>query len=94
MVNRSDDTAVDKEDKDKIVNTTTVSYEDPAGAKYSHTNALIVGAAVHCPNCRSEYRERMHRRWWMRLLPGSRYYRCKDCHREYIKWWFIAYEIA
>ena len=44
MVNKSDDTAVDKEDKDKIVNTTTVSYEDRAGAKYSYTKVLIVGA--------------------------------------------------
>jgi len=54
VVNKSDDTAVDKEDKrrkqdkdmhkDKIANTTTVSYEDRAGAKYSYTTVLTVGA--------------------------------------------------
>jgi hypothetical protein len=37
----------DKEDKDmrqdQITNTTTVRYEDRAGAKYSHTKVLIVG---------------------------------------------------
>jgi len=54
MINKSDDRAVDKEDKqdkegkdmrqDQITNSTTVSYEDRAGAKYSHTNVLTVGA--------------------------------------------------
>ena len=50
MINKSDDTPIDKEDKqdkdmrqDQITNTTTVSYEDRAGAKYSHTKVLIVG---------------------------------------------------
>ena len=57
MINKPDDRAVGKEDKqdkgdkedkdvrqDQITNTTTVSYEDRAGAKYSYTKVLIVGA--------------------------------------------------
>ena len=53
MVDKSDGTAVDKEDiqrkrdknmhKNKITNTTTVSYEDKDGAKYSYTTVLIAG---------------------------------------------------
>ena len=48
------DAALDKADKqdkedtdmrqDKIANTTTVSYEDRAGARYSYTYVFIVGA--------------------------------------------------
>ena len=54
MVDKSDGTAVDKEDnqrkrdknmhKNKITNTTTISYEDRDGAKYSYTTVLTAGA--------------------------------------------------
>lgn len=47
---RADDTAADKENRqekdmrqDKITNRTIVSYEDRAGAKYSHADVLTVG---------------------------------------------------
>ena len=53
MISKPGDRAVGKEDKqdkedkdmrqDQFTNTTTVSYGDRAGAKYSHTKVLIVG---------------------------------------------------
>lgn len=42
-----------------------------------------------CPHCR-ETMTRIHRALWMRLLPGSRFYRCGGCYRQYLKFigWF------
>jgi hypothetical protein len=33
-------------------------------------------------DCGFEHFERIPRRWWMRLLPGRRFYRCGQCGKE------------
>jgi len=35
-----------------------------------------------CSACDENLFYRIRRRWWMRLIPGSRFYRCASCHRE------------
>ena len=41
---------------------------------------------IHCPKCQSRNRTRIARSWWMRLLPGSRYYQCYSCYQRYLRW--------
>ena len=41
---------------------------------------------IRCPNCKSRDRNRISRSWWMRLLPGSRYYQCYRCYQQFIRW--------
>jgi len=41
---------------------------------------------TRCPKCQSRNRTRISRIWWMRLLPGSRYYQCYSCYQPYLKW--------
>ena len=37
-----------------------------------------------CPKCGSELADRSRRKWWMRLIPGSRRYRCEECSTRYL----------
>lgn len=41
-----------------------------------------------CPICMAtDYKDqakRLHRKFWMRLLPGSQYYRCPKCRTEFV----------
>jgi hypothetical protein len=41
---------------------------------------------TRCPKCQSRNRTRTARNWWMRLLPGSRYYQCYSCYQRYLRW--------
>ncbi|MBN1465566.1 hypothetical protein JXA02_07385 [candidate division KSB1 bacterium] len=34
---------------------------------------------TRCPECANSRLVRLHRKWWMRLIPGTRYYRCSSC---------------
>jgi hypothetical protein len=36
-----------------------------------------------CPFCQSQDTYRIHRRFWMRLIPFSRFYHCRDCLRTF-----------
>jgi hypothetical protein len=35
-------------------------------------------------NCGQSFWERVRRKFWMRLLPGSKYYRCKHCEKKFL----------
>lgn len=37
-----------------------------------------------CPKCGSSARNRIHRGFWIRLLPFSRFYKCLDCSTHYM----------
>jgi len=37
-----------------------------------------------CPVCSSHVRTRIHRKFWMRLIPWSKYYVCADCKCRYL----------
>lgn len=36
------------------------------------------------PKCQDFRHERIHRRWWMRLVPGTKYYSCNRCRSKFI----------
>jgi hypothetical protein len=42
-------------------------------------------ADKRCPQCYSLRFYRIYRSWWMRLMPGSRCYKCNQCHSKFIK---------
>jgi len=37
-----------------------------------------------CPDCKSHVRTRIHRKFWMRLVPWSKHYLCAQCRCEYL----------
>jgi hypothetical protein len=39
---------------------------------------------ITCPRCHSTERERIHRNWWLRLIPQSRQYLCIRCYKKYV----------
>jgi hypothetical protein len=41
---------------------------------------MIIRFTSRCPICKNEKLERVHRAWWMRILPGTRFYRCPTCN--------------
>jgi hypothetical protein len=56
--------------------------------RISHLGVLTLGK--RCPKCKSRGRSRIHRSWWMRLLPGSKHYVCSMCGSRflYVSWLF------
>ena len=42
----------------------------------------LSGKGLSCRKCSHEILLRVHRTWGMKLLPGSRLYRCDKCHEE------------
>lgn len=48
-----------------------------------------------CPKCQDVWNERIYRKWWMRLIPGTKYYRCNRCRSKFmIIFWRNALEIS
>ena len=37
-----------------------------------------------CPKCTDVKHERINRKWWMRLIPGTKYYRCDRCRSKFV----------
>jgi len=37
-----------------------------------------------CPKCTDFKHERISRKWWMRLIPGTKYYRCDKCRSKFV----------
>ena len=37
-----------------------------------------------CPRCQNFKHERIHRKWWMRLIPGTKYYSCNRCRSKFM----------
>jgi len=37
-----------------------------------------------CPICGDSKHQRIHRRWWMHLIPSSKYYSCNRCRSKYM----------
>ena len=37
-----------------------------------------------CPQCGYFMHEGLHRKWWMRLLPGMKYFSCNRCRSRYM----------
>ena len=49
-------------------------------SRVSAHSKIITGFSMNlCPKCQSDHTQRVHRDWWMRLLPGSRSIHCSDC---------------
>ena len=46
------------------------------------TKKLALGKK--CPNCMSKLRHRLTRKTWMRLMPWTRRYYCKECDTDYV----------
>jgi len=46
------------------------------------TYMVRVTEEFQCSSCEDNLFYRVRRRWWMRLMPGSRCYKCASCHRE------------
>jgi len=40
------------------------------------------GKGLSCYHCAHQIFLRVHRSWWMKLIPGSRLYRCDKCNEE------------
>ncbi len=50
---------------------------------------------IKCPRCENVRHERIYRKWWMRFIPGTKYYRCNRCGSKYIiAFWRNALEIS
>jgi len=48
-----------------------------------------------CPKCQDVWYQRIYRKWWMRLMPGTKYYRCNRCRSKFvIIFWRSALEIS
>ena len=48
-----------------------------------------------CPQCQDVRHERIHRKWWMRLMPGTKHYRCDRCRSKFmIIFWRKALSVA
>ena len=43
---------------------------------------LIKGKA--CPKCKDGNRFRVRRSTWMRMIPGTKFYKCVDCDSKYL----------
>ena len=37
-----------------------------------------------CPKCRDVKHERIYRKWWMHLIPGTKYYSCNRCRSKFM----------
>ena len=37
-----------------------------------------------CPNCRDTWYDRIYRKSWMRLIPGTKYYYCNNCRYKFM----------
>ena len=37
-----------------------------------------------CPNCRDIWYDRIYRKNWMRLIPGTKYYYCNRCRYKFM----------
>ena len=48
------------------------------------TEMLSSARSKICPTCQSTDRVRIRRRFWMRLSPFSKHYRCNTCGRQFI----------
>ena len=48
------------------------------------TMMAILVRGKSCPRCRNIERHRLRRSFWMRLLPGSRYYLCENCEVKFV----------
>jgi DNA-directed RNA polymerase subunit M/transcription elongation factor TFIIS len=38
-----------------------------------------------CPKCNGDEVTRMHRPFWLRLVPMSKYYCCRDCGHRFVR---------
>ncbi len=48
-----------------------------------------------CPKCQDFKHERIHRKWWMHLIPGTKYYSCDRCRCKFvIAFWRSTLEIS
>lgn len=48
-----------------------------------------------CPECGATEYERIYRKWWMRLIPGTKHYRCYRCRSKFlIIFWRSALKIT
>ena len=54
---------------------------------------MRVSLTQACPACSSDHLQRVHRKWWMRIFPGSRRYHCTNCS-SYVLVIFGAYAIG
>jgi hypothetical protein len=39
---------------------------------------------INCPKCTDVKHERIYRKWWMRFIPGTTYYRCDRCRSKFV----------
>jgi hypothetical protein len=37
-----------------------------------------------CPNCQGSWYDRINRKSWMRLIPGTKYYYCNNCRYRFM----------
>ena len=51
-------------------------------AEDSEMGILIKGKA--CPKCKDGHRFRVKRSTWMRIIPGTKCYKCVDCDSKYL----------
>lgn len=70
---------------DKQATRTTSRHQAPEQLEIN-IRTQIKSNTTRCPNCKSRDRNRISRTWWMRLLPGSRYYQCYRCYQQFLRW--------
>jgi hypothetical protein len=47
-----------------------------------------------CPNCQDAWYDRIYRKSWMRLIPGTKHYYCNRCRYKFmIIFWKISVKI-
>ena len=39
---------------------------------------------MKCPRCGGDNHKRIHRKWWMRIVPGAKRYLCDDCKFRFL----------
>ncbi|MGD8775853.1 MAG: hypothetical protein PVF76_01700 [Syntrophobacterales bacterium] len=45
--------------------------------------AILISGKT-CPKCKGMDRQRIRRSFWMRFLPGSKYYICEHCNAKFL----------
>ena len=56
---------------------------------------VIAEFQKRCPKCTEIKHERIIRKWWMHLIPGTKYYSCNRCRSKFmIIFWRRIIEIS
>ena len=59
-------------------------FTEVSDAGQRRSKPAIITSGKACPECKSMAGYRIRRRFWMRLVPRSKFYHCEDCGCNYV----------